>query len=322
MPLDFATEVLYTHKPVDSSKLQEFMTAMDTRSKAEGKYYFKPLPLSITFSRLFSELALEASDPELVKYFFANVCPLLRKKEGNGALVSVITKIVRVFDWSVIGQALIDLLSLTTNDEKGYSTMEMVLLILDGLDSGTAQDALFNATDEVTAELNRLDPSRLGPPIMEKSLEHFTGIDANDAKIGLLKLLASKRTEWLRNEIDRLDKTFSWEMPDAQFSDNAKVEEFLRGPDETMRMKKGVYKFKGFQDANNHAAKWTREMQISAAFEIEASSTNADAVVTITKMRKWFVECQQKLERYKEELSKLLKFAGEEPSRSDKRARQ
>ncbi|GMF32213.1 unnamed protein product [Phytophthora fragariaefolia] len=141
-----------------------------------------------------------------------------------------------------------------------------------------------SATGKMIDELKQLDSSQLGPPILEKSLEHFNGVEANDDKFGLLKLLVSKRTEWLKSQIDRLDKPFSWEMPDAQFSDNAKVEEFLRGPAETMIMTKAVEKLKNkdFQDASNYAAKWTREIQVGASFKMVASSANADAVVTIT----------------------------------------
>ncbi|KAG3088629.1 hypothetical protein PI124_g14332 [Phytophthora idaei] len=94
-------------------------------------------------------------------------------------------------------------------------------------------------------------------------------------------------------------------MPDTEFPDNAKVQQFLRGPDFMMRMAKDIHKFKGFKDARNHAARWTRENQSNASFEMEASSTNGNAVVTITKTRKWFTECQQNLQRYKKEPSQL-----------------
>ncbi|EEY53492.1 uncharacterized protein PITG_07150 [Phytophthora infestans T30-4] len=94
-------------------------------------------------------------------------------------------------------------------------------------------------------------------------------------------------------------------MPDAKFAENPKVEAFLRGPDFIMKVTKGMQKFKSFQDANNYAAKWTREDQVNASFETEASSMNADAVVTITKTRKWFEERQRRLLAYKAELNRL-----------------
>ncbi|KAE9313001.1 hypothetical protein PF001_g8944 [Phytophthora fragariae] len=224
-----------------------------------------------------------------------------------------------------------------------YSSMELELLILDGLDSGVARDALFslvakksaelttedlcsckvvglllkwvvhnstNSTvDKVTNTFKQLNPSLLRPALLENALECFNGGDANDDKVGLLPLLVSKRIGWLKNQIEMFDKPFSWQMPDAQFSDNAKVEEFLRSPAATMTMTKGVRKFKGFQDANNYAAKWTHEAQVNASFEMEASATNADAVVVITKTRKWFDECEHTLAQYKAELDRLLEYA-------------
>ncbi|EEY53518.1 uncharacterized protein PITG_07183 [Phytophthora infestans T30-4] len=53
------------------------------------------------------------------------------------------------------------------------------------------------------------------------------------------------------------------------------------------------------------AAKWTREDQVNASFEMEASSMNADAVVTITKTRKWFEERQRRFLTYKVEPNRL-----------------
>lgn len=135
-------------------------------------------------------------------------------------------------------------------------------------------------------------------------------------------MLVSKRIEWLKNQIAELDKSFSWQMPNAQFPDNAKVEEFLRGPATTFTITKGVHRFKGFQDASNCAAKWTREAQTHASFKMKASAVYADAVVTITKTRKWFDECQRTFEKYKVELAQLLERTGGEIDCSDnKRAR-
>ncbi|KAE9022664.1 hypothetical protein PR003_g11187 [Phytophthora rubi] len=288
-------------------------------------------------------------------------CLGLGNLKGNGSLAPVFTKIARTFDWSDFGEAFLDALVSTHKhkDEEeeriGYSSLEMALLILDGLDSGAARDALFklvakksaeltseelcsckvvglllkwvvhnstdSAVDKVTNTFKQLDPSLLRPSLLEKALECFNGGDANDDKVGLLPLLVSKRIEWLKNQIEMFDKPFSWQMPDAQFPDNAKVEEFLHSPAATMTMTKGVRKFKGFQDASNYAAKWMREAQVNASFEMEASAIYADAVVTITKTPKWFAEGQHTLGQYKVELAQLLEYAGETNSYARKRAR-
>lgn len=112
----------------------------------------------------------------------------------------------------------------------------------------------------------------------------------------------------MKRQVEVLREPFSWWMPDAEFADNATIKAFLRGPDVSMKPTKGKGKFKGFQEARNYAAKWMREKQVNASFEKEARSTDGNVAVTITKTRKWFVECQQKLQQYKTELKSLMEI--------------
>ncbi|EGZ25589.1 hypothetical protein PHYSODRAFT_326582 [Phytophthora sojae] len=307
MPFDVAMEVFHAQIPVDAAKLRAFMEDMIARAK----------------------LAVEAGDPEIVRDFFKGMhyhrnendtpfayCAGLRERTDNGTLIPVITQIARKFDWAIIGEPLLACMRqhayAPKEDDSGYSTMALALLVLDGLDSGTAEDSLLKLAMEKAEDKNS-DPM--------KSLECFGGVDTDDEKGGLLALLVSKRIEWLKNQIEKLDKPFSWQMPDAKFPDNAKVEEFLQGLAETMTMAKGVRKFKGFQDASNYAAKWTRGPQVGASLKMEASSTDANAVVAITKTRKWFTECQHKLRQYKVELTQLREYTGETDDSDSKRAR-
>ncbi|KAK1938169.1 hypothetical protein P3T76_009319 [Phytophthora citrophthora] len=58
-------------------------------------------------------------------------------------------------------------------------------------------------------------------------------------------------------------------MPDAEFPDNEKVQEFLRGPEASMT---------------------------------NAATEGRDKFVTITKTRNWFLACQKELVEYKMEL--------------------
>ncbi|EGZ25586.1 hypothetical protein PHYSODRAFT_257845 [Phytophthora sojae] len=254
-------------------------------------------------------------------------CAGLRERTDNGTLIPVITQIARKFDWAIIGEPLLACMRqhayAPKEDDSGYSTMALALLVLDGLDSGTAEDSLLKLAMEKAEEFTteELCASKVSLAFLEKSLECFGGVDTDDEKGGLLALLVSKRIEWLKNQIEKLDKPFSWQMPDAKFPDNAKVEEFLQGLAETMTMAKGVRKFKGFQDASNYAAKWTRGPQVGASFKMEASSTDANAVVAITKTRKWFTECQHKLRQYKVELTQLREYTGETDDSDSKRAR-
>ncbi|KAG2774981.1 hypothetical protein PC129_g1585 [Phytophthora cactorum] len=279
--------------------------------------------------------------------------PPLNKLKGNSSLIPVLTKITRTFDWQGYGEDLIQCLRASKRgrvpkEDMGDSSMEMALQIVDGWDSGAVQDSLLKMAVEDAEALNReelcsskavglllkwtircsdkvvinkvanmfneIDPSLLGP-VIAKSLPLWGDIE----KVGELAAIVTKRTQWLTDQIELLDKPFSWEMPDAKFPDNPKVQEFLRGPDTTMKVTKAVQKFKSFQDANKYAAKWTREGQVNASFKMEASSTNANAVMTLTKTRTWFVECQRKLQAYTKELNQLKEHCGGDTGGGDKK---
>ncbi|ETI42026.1 hypothetical protein F442_12716 [Phytophthora nicotianae P10297] len=83
-----------------------------------------------------------------------------------------------------------------------------------------------------------------------------------------------------------------------------------------------VCKFKSFKDARNYATKWTRAEKTGASFEMEASSINGNAVVTITKTKNYFMECQHKLQEYKSELDHLMeRFDGDSVGNASKRVR-
>ncbi|KAL4161584.1 hypothetical protein PRNP1_002136 [Phytophthora ramorum] len=183
------------------------------------------------------------------------------------------------------------------------TSKEPVLLLKWVTSSRNSSD---ESVDKVTDLFKDADPSLLGPAI-EKLLPVLGSVDMSDKDTGRFATLLSKRITWLNTEIESLDKPFSWVMPHAAFSDNVEVQAFLRGPEVPMKMSRRVRKFKGFHDANNYAAKWTKEKQVKASFKMEARSIDADAVVTITKTRKWFAECQQTLQQYKEELDRLKK---------------
>lgn len=60
--------------------------------------------------------------------------------------------------------------------------------------------------------------------------------------------------KWLEDEIQVLDTTFSWEMPDAEFPDNKKIEDFLHGLEVSMKTV-GVMTFSGLPEARKYATK-------------------------------------------------------------------
>ncbi|KAL4177175.1 hypothetical protein KRP22_002109 [Phytophthora ramorum] len=146
MPLSIAIEVLYDGKPVDAAALGKFLDVVGARLDSEQKYEFCHRDdLSMRFCRLFCELATDAGDPALVKLFVTEFCPpQLGGLEGNETFVPVVINMLRVFDWSDIGEELLKKLSRNVNtygmekDRMGLSCMELALQVLDGLDAGSA----------------------------------------------------------------------------------------------------------------------------------------------------------------------------------------
>ncbi|KAG3127641.1 hypothetical protein PI126_g21762 [Phytophthora idaei] len=167
-------------------------------------------------------------------------------------------KIARTFVWEDIGEDLLKVLGcrkFTRPGGNGASDMEMLLLVAGGLDDGVAKQALINASmaredyvirsreavevlwsavrsgdtqtvDLITTKIQEREPHELG---------HFVGVFSryiNDygevSELHVLKTIASKRKEWLKQEMEKLDKVgkeFSWRMPYADFSP---IKEFLQ----------------------------------------------------------------------------------------------
>ncbi|KAF1787110.1 hypothetical protein GQ600_144 [Phytophthora cactorum] len=110
-------------------------------------------------------------------------------------------------------------------------------------------------------------------------------------------------------------------MPEAEFPENAKVQEFLRGPGTSM-VAKEVVTFKTLQDARNYAAKSMRKGQVGASFVIEASEQDGTAFLTVTKTKAWFSKHQHLLLEYKKELDTLTDRYGDAiASAASKKAR-
>lgn len=218
------------------------------------------------------------------------------------------------------------------------SVHEIVLQLVDGLDQGPAQRALLSLaidkvaqlSDEVLCSSKSLDvlwkcaincgddsifeavankfkqvnPSLLRP-VIDAFSQQLSGVAATDDKFAVLSSIAALRIHWLSTQLQAQGQPFSWEMPDAQFPDNAHVQAFLRGPRVSMDTM-GVRSFNGIQHARNYANKWMREKQINASFELEPEGRGRDAYVVITKTRTWFSKHQKELLQYQSERQHLM----------------
>lgn len=195
--------------------------------------------------------------------------------------------------------------------------MKLALRIVDGLAGGAGQRELLKFTAEKAANLRDEDlcsskairllwkwtircgdklvfdtvakkfkqtKPNLLQPVIEAFSQYIGGIDASDENFGVLASIAEGRIKWLKNQLQALGKPFSWEMPDAYFPDNARVQAFLRGPNVSMNTS-GVRHFNGVSHARNYAKKWMREKQINASITLEADGRGQSAYVIITKTR-------------------------------------
>ncbi|ETI35840.1 hypothetical protein F443_17888 [Phytophthora nicotianae P1569] len=341
-PMDLAYEALNARKPFDASALRSLMEQVDKRFETERDFSI-PLGFSIEFCRLFCELVLDAGDPELVNFFFTKLCPKLGNIGGNDTLVPFLVAIIRKFEWSNIGLALLSSLSKSQGyyswnqtKQNELSFVELTLRVLDALDGDEGQEALLQMALEKAMELkdeqfcspklapllckwsrrssddsrfkafseklNELDPRFLGP-VIEGISQLLVDEDKTGELYVSLKALAPKRIEWLNDQISELSKSFTWEMPDAEFRGSKVVKEFLRGPDESMDMKDD---FTNLEDVRDYAAQWTEKDQRGASFKLEAAGSDEDPYLKITKTRKWFEDRQKTLEQYKKEVGDLM----------------
>lgn len=363
-----AVETLLCQRPVIAPTLRNFMDVVSAKLAEKDKSYSwrQSNALSVGFCRALCELLVEADDPSLVRSFFEETL----SKLGNSIkdqLVAPLTTLVRTFDWSDIGQALLKTLSDKTNhrdenlnfglrheEETDDTCMKVALYIVNGLESGVARQALLEKAveealrlrpdklcsskavdllckwtiqsgdktsfDTVASTFKQIDPKLL-QPVVEAFSQHATGMDASDERFAVIVSIAKRRCEWLNDQLQALGKPFSWEMPDAYFPDNAKVQAFLRGPDASMKTV-GVRQFNGVRHARNYANKWMRGQQINASYTLEPDGRGQSAYVTIKKTRAWFSEHQKKLLEYKTEFNLLsTRFEDASAGISSKRAR-
>eukprot|EP00644_Phytophthora_capsici_P003705 jgi/Phyca11/129198/e_gw1.82.21.1 len=180
----------------------------------------------------------------------------------------------------------------------------------------SADQAIF---DTVATYFKAKKPKRLGPAV-ELFSQYIGDIEESSVKRVALTSIAERRMEWLKEKIKKMDTKFSWEMPGAKFPDNKEIEDFLRGPDTSMKTQ-GLVTFSGIPEARKFAGKYPRTKQHGASFKMTPAGKGKNAYLTITKTRLWFDSCQAKLVKYREELETLQKLYGGSAATSRKKPR-
>jgi hypothetical protein len=356
LPMDAVIGDLASHKPSDAAALQDLVNQVKARLESERRYD-SDVPFwlySLEFYQLFFELLAGAGDAAVVSVFLADLCPALGGIRENDTPVPLLVALVRAYDWSEIGSGVMK--ALTTRqpwncDKRCYSTLELSLRIVDELDDGAARQALLQMSLEKAAELDdanfcsdkiseqlwkwtkqcgdkghceamaaklkEVKPELLGPPL--EALAQQRG--ASDELDKVAQEVVSKRVEWLQNEAQLLDRPFTWEMPRAEFRDSERVQEFLRGPEESMSTA-GELDFDGIEEAEQYVNDLGNAARDDASFKMEAAGSEKEAFVKLTKTREWFDKHQEMLAKYKAELEHLAeKFDVEGSGGAKKRAR-
>ncbi|KAL4177237.1 hypothetical protein KRP22_002171 [Phytophthora ramorum] len=163
----------------------------------------------------------------------------------------------------------------------------------------------------VVGHFKKIKPNNLDR-VIDAASEYTDALDTQDKKFTIIASLAELRMEWLNKKLDKLDKPFTWEMPDASFIDNARVQAFLRGLESTMTTRGLVY----FRN-QRHAQRWTRHKQTKASFELIAEGTGREAFVTIAKTRRHYEAQQNRVEKFIAEKEKLLVKRFKDPAGKD-----
>ncbi|KAE9179052.1 hypothetical protein PF005_g23834 [Phytophthora fragariae] len=168
---------------------------------------------------------------------------------------------------------------------------------------GSSDNGAFKT---LTEHFMQKDPKELGPMIKVCS-QYVGGLDETSEKFTALASTAESRIQWLEGEIGRLDTSFSWEMPDAKFRGNRKIQEFLRGPAASMNTA-GLKSFPSLSEARKYAAYCVRKKQNGASFTMKPTVEGKETCVVISKTKKWYNDCQKKVREYQTEMENLKKL--------------
>ncbi|KAL4161630.1 hypothetical protein PRNP1_002182 [Phytophthora ramorum] len=328
-------------------------------SRGRRSYNDDSQPDTLPFCQTMIELIVKAGDATLVAFllenFFGGVKNMNQFTNGFCLILNTF-KWADVKD-AVLKALNLTTSSSSDDDYSRYrwgadEEMKLTLRVIDSLECGEAQTALLRGVVEkassiapeklvecesrkllwkcavrsedvavlemVVGHFKKIKPNNLDG-VIDAASEYTDALDTQDKKFTIIASLAELRMEWLNKKLDKLDKPFTWEMPDASFIDNARVQAFLRGPESTMTTRGLVY----FRN-QRHAQRWTRHKQTKASFELTAEGTGREAFVTIAKTRRHYEAQQNRVEKFKAEKEKLLvkRFKDSASSTGKKRPRE
>ncbi|POM70267.1 hypothetical protein PHPALM_13317 [Phytophthora palmivora] len=246
--------------------------------------------VSMEFSQTLCDLLLEADDVMLVNLFFTKRLSSLEEKaepyrytrETGDSSIAVSLQILDGLDDGPAKQAL---LSFVVKNTVNLRTERLCSSkALGSLWKWTIRSADKCTIDTLGNKFTEVDPIQLRP-VTDAISQNIGDVDASDEKFIVLASITTARIKWLKNQVQgRPEKSFTWEMPSAAFPDNARIQAFLRGPEQSITTT-GVRVFSGLPAARKYA---NNAEQINCSFTMEPAGRGKDAYVKITKTRTWF----------------------------------
>ncbi|KAE9310954.1 hypothetical protein PF008_g20325 [Phytophthora fragariae] len=311
--------------------------------------YRNPSADSSSFFQMMVGLIVKCEDATLVGLLFEKFFNGATDNKCVGGICSLIN----AFKWENLKDAVLSILRTSSKDRRyGWEAeddVRLTLQLVDNLERGEAQTALLAEAVErvmdsdpeqlarssaqsllwkcviqsdesailtnLVEHFQKIKPADL-KPVLKAVSEHVASLDTNDKKFKAIASIATLRMEWLNQQIDKLDRPFTWEMPNALFIDNARVQAFLRGLESTMTTQGLVY-FRNLK----HAQRWTRHARENASFKMIAEGTGRDAFVRITKTRQYYEQRQTKATNFKAEKEELLAKRFNDPANNNSRSR-
>ncbi|KAE8982558.1 hypothetical protein PR002_g23497 [Phytophthora rubi] len=312
----------------------ETFRAANARSRLSSRTQAS-VSLSVGVCQVLCQQLEGAGTSALVNLFFRDLFSPVAYK---GYFASDIAKLVRKFTWAEVGETLLGALNRTDTShavdtplavaravgqrEPQQALVALAVKLAVGLEDDKFDlsvpleelwsQALSHSNDSIIYTLSRKFQQK-SPRLLDRAIKLFLryleGDDISDDKKALFVAIISGRIEWLKKQIRVLEKPFSWAMPVAEFPESDQIEMFLRGPEATLNTT-GIVSFENARVADQYASKYTgfgaHERKISASFDMEASGSNSDAFVKITKTRVWYDKNQEDLPELKRELDKLM----------------
>lgn len=320
-----ATAAVLAGNRIDHGKLRKILTAAISQDNS---------PVSLEFCQKLCETIVELDDFSLAAAFFRKFFPRLSRKD---MLVPALALTVRKFGWDLVGASVLSSLDGMGLALKLASALEgiphaqydlTVLAVEKARELVVSNPIYFTSSpdlgllwqlavasmnlqlfQQVVHLLESLDGKLLGS-VMEM-LINSADISKHPKHWSGLTSIATRRRQWLMNEMEEIKKPFTWEVPVADFPDADMILAFLEGPEEYLQLQ-------GFASlvAARSRAQLLRQ-HIKAPITVTADGRGQEACVKILKTGGIFGLNTKKMAEYSDEVTRLDQLLHPEQESND-----